>query len=124
MSKFVLLIDNVNMGLGHPGLTATARKLKVHPEKLGDQELILFLNRAKDKFKVMGSQGKVVCYYRTNSRNPVSLNAIQHLPRIFAQTGRVDYEEALREDLRQRLGVVDEPGSASSARGRGAEARA
>jgi hypothetical protein len=107
-SRIVLYIDNVNMGLGHPGLTEMAKKFKVHPEKMGPHDLLMFINRAKDKLKVMGSQGKVIAYLRMPHRQRLRLEAIQYIPQVFSTTGKIDYDAALRESLVRSLGVVKE----------------
>lgn len=107
-ARIVRVIDNINMGLGHPGLTQVARKFKLHPEKLGPQECILFLNRAKDKLKVMGSEGRVIAYLRMPRGERLRLEALQYIPQVFAATGRIDYPAAMKESLIHSLGVSKE----------------
>jgi len=107
-SRIVLYIDNVNMGLGHPGLTELAKKWKVNVEKLGPHEMLLFINRAKDKLKVMGSEGKVLAYLRMPRGQRLRLEAIQYIPQVFSATGKIDYDAACKESLVRSLGATKE----------------
>jgi hypothetical protein len=107
-ARIVRCIDNVNMGLGHPGLSELARKFKLYPEKLAPQECIVFLNRAKDKLKVMGSEGRVIAYLRMPRGQRMRLESIQYIPQIFAATGKIDYDAACKESLIRSLGTGKE----------------
>lgn len=101
-TKIVLLIDNVHMGLGHDGLTAVARKFKKNPEALQDGELLMFLNRRRDKLKIMGSAGRVIGYLKMPKGNKIMLEAIQYIPQAFGASG-INYDYALRSALQSRL---------------------
>jgi hypothetical protein len=97
--RTVLLIDNVNMGKGHDSLTELARSFRVNPARLGAGEVLMFLNRKRDKLKVMGAEGKVIGYLRMPSGQKIDLNAIQYLPKTFNPELEINYEQALRESL-------------------------
>jgi hypothetical protein len=106
MIRIVRLIDNVNMGLGHPGLALLCKeRFKLDLEKLQDSELVMFLNRARDKMKIIGSQGKVLGYLRMPRGERIMLEAIQYLPKTFGGSG-FSYDSALKEALEQRLAHI------------------
>jgi hypothetical protein len=100
--RIVLAIDNVHMGLGHDGLAALAKKYKADVTKLEAGELILFLNRQKDKFKFFGAN-HVLGYYRNPKGHRIALQALQYVPHAFAATGSLDMEKAMEEGLKQVL---------------------
>ena len=102
--RFALVLDNVNMGLGHDGLTALAMKLGIDPSKLQAAELILYINRAKDKIKILGKEGKVLGYLRFPKGKRISTEAIQFIPQTFSDSGEINYDAALKEALGKILG--------------------
>lgn len=101
-TKIVLLIDNVHMGLGHEGLAALARKFNKNPDTLQDGDLLMFLNRAKDKLKVMGPGAKVLGYLKMPKGRKIAMEAIQYIPQTFGASG-FNYEAALERHLEQKL---------------------
>ncbi len=101
--RLLRVVDNVHMGLGHEGLIKLARRLSV-PTELGQGELLMFLNRAKDKLKILGSEGRVVAYLKMPRGERIRLEALQYIPRTFSVTGRIDYNDALRQSLLNIMG--------------------
>jgi hypothetical protein len=101
--KIIFLLVDVNMGLGHPGLIALARKNKVNPETTKDGHLLMFLNRKRDKLKMLGHQGIVLGYLRMPKGQQIMLEAIQYLPRAFGADGAINYDQALKTVLESRL---------------------
>lgn len=91
------------MGLGHDGLTLIAKKFKVNPEKLGEGEIIMFLNRGRDKLKILGKQGKVIGYLKMPNKNRIMLDAIQYIPQCFGADGSLNYDAAIKKALDERL---------------------
>jgi hypothetical protein len=105
--KIKLLIRNVNMGNGHLGLAALARKFKVDLEKIDGQDVVMFLNTAGDKLKIVGAKGTVIGYLRMPKGRRIYLEAIQWLPQTFHASGRIDYDSALKKALKSaRLAIV------------------
>jgi hypothetical protein len=72
MRKVVTIIQNVNMGCGHNGLIKVAREFGYDPRNCEQNDLIYFVNRAKDKIKAIGSEGTVVGYYRGTKKLELS----------------------------------------------------
>ena len=102
--KIIQLICDVNMGLGHPGLTLMMQKrFKIDLAKLSDDKLVMFLNGKKDKLKVIGKQGMVLGYLRMPHSRKIMLEAIQYLPQTFGGAG-FNYDAALKKALEARLG--------------------
>lgn len=100
--KLLMVVDNVHMGLSHDGLTEVAKRFKIDPRKLQPGELLLFLNRSKDKIKVFGPNN-VLAYYKTPKGSRLDLNAIQYIPKAFAASGKIDYDTALKKVLEEKL---------------------
>lgn len=100
------LFLDVHMGLGHDGLAAIARKGKINLQDLVESDLVMFLNRAGDKMKVLGSQGRVVGYLKMPARNPISIEALQYIPHTFGVEGGFNYNAALKMMLEKKLGFL------------------
>ncbi len=109
MSQLVRIFSDVHMGLGHPGLVDMARKHGVHAEKLEPNELILFVNTAKDKLKLLGGNGKVIAYLRSPNKQKLNISALRFIPLIFSARGVIDYNQALKMELTRTLGERMQP---------------
>lgn len=101
-SKLLMIFDNVNMGRSHDGLTEIAKRWKVDPHQLQAGELLLFINRARDKIKVF-APNNVIAYYRAPKGTRVDMQALQYIPRAFTKSGKIDYDEALKKVLQEKL---------------------
>lgn len=93
--RIVAAIDNVNMGLGHDGLTLLAKRFKIDLRTIQEGELVLFMNRAKDKLKVLGPGSIVLGYIKMTKGRRIPLDAIQWLPKTFSMTGQINIEKAI-----------------------------
>lgn len=100
--KIIQLAVDVNMGLGHPGLMELAKRFKMDVTKLGDDDLLMFLNRDRSKLKILGKQGIVLGYLRMPGSQKIMLEAIQYLPQTFGGSG-FNYDDALKKALVERL---------------------
>jgi hypothetical protein len=107
--KIKLLVQNVPMGRSFDGLAQIAKAMKCDPEKLSEHEVVMFLNTAKDKMKILGRTGsdksfvEVIGYIRAPRGLTLSLDAIQYLPQTFHDKGRFDYDAALKMALTKAL---------------------
>lgn len=105
--KVITLIDNVPMGNGHNGLAEIAKKVaKIKVDELATGEVLMFLNRAKDKLKILGSRGVVVGYLKMPKGRRIMLEAIQYIPQTFGSNGAINYDSALTKALTERLQAV------------------
>lgn len=97
-TRIVLAIENVHMGLAHDGLASLAKKFKFNVEKLEVGEMILFLNRKRDKLKIYGCN-QCLGYYRSPGGR-IALEALQYLPTAFSGQATIDLSEAMEKSLR------------------------
>lgn len=93
---------DVNMSLGHDGLTALAKHDGIDLEQLEVGEMVAFINHAKDKLKLYASQG-VLAYVRNKPGHPINLATISQIPKAFQASGRINYEATLKEVLLKEL---------------------
>lgn len=101
--RIIAVIDNVHMGMAHQGLSLLAKKFKVNLQALGQGELVLFLNRGRDKIKVMGAMNQVLGYIKMPNGRKFPLAAIQWLPQTFAGNGSINLEKALEIHVTQAM---------------------
>jgi hypothetical protein len=88
--------------LGHEGLMHLCKhKFSLDLAKLDDRDLVVFLNRGKDKLKIVGRQGIVLGYVRL-PKGRLMLDAIQYIPETFGGKG-FNYDAALKKALAERL---------------------
>lgn len=97
---FKLFLDT-HMGLGHDGLAKIAMKGKVKLAELAADDLLMFLNRAGDKLKVLGAQGRVIGYLRMPGQRKIMREALQYIPATFGAKG-IDYDAACIEAFKTR----------------------
>lgn len=103
--RIVCALSNVHMNLSHDGLRELVWKAaRVNTMELGDGELVLFLNRKRDKMKVIGSQAQVLAYVKLNDGRRLPLEAIQYIPQTFAMTGKIDLDHAIATSVRESFG--------------------
>jgi len=87
--------------LGHPGLSALARKYKLDVNNLGAGEFVVFINPRHTKMKIYAAN-EVLCYIRPKDGR-VSLDTVRYFPAVFNAKGKIDYDEALRLSLTEAL---------------------
>lgn len=99
-NKLLRVFLDVNMQLGHDGLTALAQQSNVSVRKLQPMEHVVFVNRAVDKVKIYSSNG-VVSYLRSPT-GKLDLGTLEHFAECFGAEG-FQYTEALRKTLLKKL---------------------
>lgn len=98
-----LVIEGVNMGLGHIGLAALLKKqAKLDVEELTGTDLIMCINGHGDKMKVIGARGLVIGYLRMPNKMRIMKDALQYIPQTFG-SGGFNYDKACEEALSNRL---------------------
>lgn len=102
-ARIIAAIDNVHMGLSHDGLTLLAKKFKVDARTLGQHELVIFINRARNKLKILGGGGKVIAYTRSEKSRKLPLDAIQYIAQIFNEKGHIDIDAAIERHVTKAL---------------------
>jgi hypothetical protein len=111
--KIKRLILNVAMGNSHDGLTKIAGTFGYDVKKLTGQECLMFLNRRRDKMKILGAKGQVIGYLRMPKGHKIYMEAIQWLPETFHERGQFDYDAALKKALSIALEQGGRRGDAS-----------
>lgn len=108
--RIIAAISNVNMGKGHEALFLIAKRLGVNLGTLPEKSLVIFINRARDKMKILESSGVVLGYIRMPNGEKLPLGAIQYLPQAFSANGRVDVDGAVKLFIQAKLKVRGKPG--------------
>lgn len=101
--RLVAAIGNVSMNLGHQGLALVAKKFNITFEKMEDTQLVLFINKQRDKLKLMGSKGVVLGYVRMPQGQRLPVGAIQFIPQTFSGDGRIDIDTAVKTYVENAL---------------------
>lgn len=99
--RIKLLVQGVNMGNSHDGLLDIAKEWGVKAASLSDQDVVMFINKKRNRLKVIGHGGAVIGYLKTQER--ISLDAIKWIPATFHKAGRIDYDAALKISLEATL---------------------
>ena len=98
------------MAQGHNGLADLAKKYEIDVQKLEPGEYVIFMNGARDRVKVYAAQN-VIAYQKMPSGHRLDLRAIAEIPRVFKATGRMSYDDALKEALIKTMAKKAEPRS-------------
>lgn len=100
--KIVAAIANVSMASGHDGLMQIARKLKYKPEAMEAGSVLLFINKKRDKLKMLDLSGTVLGYVKMKSGRQMPLEAIQYISQTFSG-GQIDIDRAIAEFIKARM---------------------
>lgn len=101
--QIVAVIANVNMNLGHDGLGLISKKFGYDLQTIEGNKLVLFLNSARDKLKMIGPGGIVLGYVKMPKGRRLPLEAIQYIPKTFSGRGKIDLELAVSEFVSEKL---------------------
>lgn len=99
--KIIAAFDCVHMGMAHQGLVNILRKNKI--KDLGHGDLVLFLNRGRDKLKVLSGSGIVLAYVKLPDGRRLPIDAIQYIPQAFSKGGGIDIEGAIAKSVSARF---------------------
>lgn len=107
MSRIIKVISPVHMGLGHVGLRLLLAKEKnkggagIDVQTLSDGVLIMCINGAGDKLKIIGGGGQVIGYLKMNKGRKIMKDALQFIPQTFGGTG-FNYDAACKAALKSK----------------------
>ncbi len=105
--RTIHLFTDVHMGMSHHALAELARRdAKIDPQTLPQGQILMFLNKRKDKLKILGAQGKVVGYLKMPDGERIDMQAVQYIPHAMGAQGEINYPAALRRTLEERLAVA------------------
>lgn len=108
MNRIAHCFFDVPMVNQHDGLTRIAKKeAGIDTAELSKGEMLLFLNRANDKIKVLSSIGKgprniVLAYWRGKPGQAIDRLAIQYIAQAFNGTA-INYTDALKRAMEKRF---------------------
>jgi hypothetical protein len=105
MIKIMRVFLNTDMRLAHDGLTLLALKEGVDLQTLDRGEFIMFMNSHLTRMKLFTANG-IIAYMRSPTGKPMDLRAVVAIPRAFMATGKIDYDESVKEFLKERLLLV------------------
>lgn len=95
------ILTEVFMGLGHAGLNELiekhARKNIGFRRAMESGELVLFLNKKRDKLKLFGYNREVLGYLKIPAGKKLSLETVNLVPTAFG--GSLSYGKAVRAAL-------------------------
>lgn len=94
--KIAQIFFNVHMGLAFNGLGEILKKNKIDPRN----QLVVFLNAKKTKFKLLINDKYLV--YHDNKNSMIDLNSIRHLPRAF-EGDAFDFSRAVDAAIREKF---------------------
>lgn len=100
---------NANLRAGHDGLSELAARRDVSTATLSPGEYVIFVNRARDKLKMYAAHG-VLAYLRMERGQRIDLRTLSLIPAAFLASGRINYNEALRNAVTQALSRAGERG--------------
>lgn len=101
--KVKFAFSNVSMALGHDGLAIIAKKFGVKMETLTNGECILFINRQRDKLKLIDGTGVVMGYIRIPKGRVLPVEAIQYVAQAFSRSGKLDVDKAVKSYVIDKL---------------------
>jgi hypothetical protein len=102
MSKVIQVFMDADLRCGHDGLADIAKKEKINVTKLEHGEFVMFINVERNKLKLY-TANNIVAYLRL-PQGKIEMRTLGMIPAAFAQTGRISYDEHLKEVLQERLG--------------------
>lgn len=96
---------NADLRGSHNSLRLMANDNGLDLDEIGSNQFVVFVNKKRTLMKVWAGFGT----FSFTRRERIDLNAIKYLPRVFGATGDLNYDSALEQSLRDRLGVKERP---------------
>lgn len=96
---------NTDFRNSHDGLAAIALNNGIDVSKLAHGEFVLFLNAHKDRIKLYTSNN-VLAYMKMPHRHRVEMRTLRLIPEAFMASGRIQYDETLKEVLMKELKIT------------------
>jgi hypothetical protein len=97
------VFQDTDLRCGHDGLAKVASKEKLALHNLEDGEYVCFFNSHRTGLKIAAA-GHVIAYKKSPEGRFYDMACIQDVVRAFHNTGRIDYDEALKTRLTKLLG--------------------
>lgn len=100
--RVVQVFLDADMRNGHEGLAAMALERQVDVEKLLPGQYVVFVNHARDRFKVFATDG-IVAYKKLATGQKFDLRVVAHIPKAFNGSGKLDYDAGLKDAIEEAL---------------------
>lgn len=101
MARALQIFLNADLRNGHEGLEILAKKEKIKISTLMPGEYVIFINSSKDKIKLYAAHN-VIAYLKL-PRGKIDLRTISLIPQAFNASGRIDYDELLKEVIEREF---------------------
>lgn len=100
--KLKQIFTDVDMRCSHDGLAIVAKKGQIDITKLNEGEYVAFFNAKKNHLKIAAAH-HVIASKRAPQGRFYDMACITEVVRAFHNTGKVDYEAALKKRLVELL---------------------
>lgn len=101
MNQILAIFHDVHMSLNHKGLAAIARERQINVNELRPGQFCVFINKAKNRFKVY-APNSVLAYYRSPENRGITTQALQYIPSAFGADG-FQFKRSLEKTLTNML---------------------
>jgi hypothetical protein len=102
-SRVLRCFLNADLRLGHPGLTALAKKEgRISTSDLAPGDYLVFINSHRNKIKIYGAS-EVVAYHRMGKGDVIDPRVIARIPQAFLGASKFEYDSILREVIEESL---------------------
>lgn len=102
MSRLLQVFFNSDLRCSHDGLSQLAKEHDINVSALEPGEYVIFVNSAKNRLKLYASNN-VLAYLKLDSGKGIDLRTIALIPKAFKASGKLDYDQALKEVLTKEL---------------------
>jgi hypothetical protein len=100
--KILQVFEDADLRCSHDGLGEIALKSKIKLKELEEGEYVVFFNTTRTHLKIAAAHN-VIAHSKMEHGRFYDLGCIQNVVRAFHNTGRIEYDEALKERLEELL---------------------
>lgn len=101
--RIVQVFQDCDLRCSHMGLSEIAKKAKIDLGKLAPGEYVVFFNTSRTHVKIAAAFG-TLAHRRSEHGRFFDASCIVSVVRAFHNTGRLDYDEAIKDRLLSLLG--------------------
>lgn len=102
MSKIIQIFLGADLRCCHDGLAEIARKQKINVTELSPGEFVIFINTCLNRIKLY-TANEVVAYLKLKT-GKIDMRTISLIPKAFMASGKIQYDESLKNILIEKLG--------------------
>lgn len=101
MNRIIRVFLRADMRCSHRGLTRMANENEIDITKLERGEFVLFINNDRNRIKLYAPNNVIA--YLSLPKGKIDLRTIALIPKSFSATGKIEYDEALKEVLLKEI---------------------